>query len=59
MAGTLLGCMPNNFVFCNAGNRLGELQSLRDLYDVKLLLIGMHTCSCAADRILKGSVAHV
>ncbi|KAK9798178.1 hypothetical protein WJX73_009252 [Symbiochloris irregularis] len=39
-AGTLLGCMPNNFVFCNAGGRLGELQSFADLYDVKLLLLG-------------------
>ncbi len=39
-AGTLLGCLPNNFVAVNAGSRLGELQSLRDLYDPKMLGIG-------------------
>ncbi|GAB4817853.1 hypothetical protein N2152v2_004899 [Parachlorella kessleri] len=38
--GTLLGCLPNNFVAVNAGSRLGELQSLRDLYDPKMLGIG-------------------
>lgn len=38
--GTFVGCMPNNFVFVNAGSRLGELRSLSDLYDIQLLLIG-------------------
>lgn len=41
MAGTLLGCMPNNFVAVNAGSKLGELQSLTDLYDVKMLGLGV------------------
>lgn len=40
LAGTFVGCMPNNFVFVNAGSRLGELRSLSDLYDIQLLLIG-------------------
>ena len=37
--GTLLGCMPNNFVAVSAGCRLGELRSLADLYDRKLLVV--------------------
>lgn len=32
--------LPNNFVAVNAGNRLGELQSMGDLYDAKMLLLG-------------------
>ena len=39
-AGTFLGCLPNNFVAVSAGSKLGELQSLQDLYDRKLLLLG-------------------
>lgn len=39
-AGTLIGCLPNNFVAVSAGSRLGELVSLRDLYDRRLLLLG-------------------
>lgn len=42
-AGTLVGCMPNNFVAVNAGNKLSELQSLRELYDAKHLLMGEST----------------
>ena len=38
-AGTLLGCLPNNFLAVNAGCKLGQLQSLADLADVRLLLI--------------------
>lgn len=30
-AGTLLGCLPNNFFAVNAGSHLGELRSLSDL----------------------------
>ncbi len=40
-AGTLIGCLPNNFVAVSAGSRLGELVSLRDLYDRRLLLLGV------------------
>ena len=39
-AGTFIGCLPNNFVAVSAGSRLGELVSLRDLYDRRLLLLG-------------------
>ena len=42
--GTLFGCMPNNLVFVNAGSRLGELRSLTDLYDIKMILIGTPGC---------------
>lgn len=31
LAGTLLGCLPNNFVAVNTGSHLGELRSLSDL----------------------------
>ncbi|KAL0022440.1 hypothetical protein WJX79_000626 [Trebouxia sp. C0005] len=41
MLGTLIGCLPNNFVAVSAGSRLGELVSLRDLYDRRLLLLGL------------------
>ena len=40
-AGTLLGCLPNNFVAVNAGSHLGDLRSLSDLYDPKLLAVGL------------------
>ena len=48
LAGTFLGCLPNNFVAVSAGSKLGELQSLRDLYDRKLLLLGLSllVCTC-------------
>lgn len=40
-AGTLLGCLPNNFVAVSAGSRLAELTSLKDLYDRRLILLGV------------------
>jgi len=40
IAGTLLGCLPNNWVAVNAGAHLSELQSLKDLYQPRLLLLG-------------------
>jgi hypothetical protein len=39
-AGTFLGCIPNNFIAVNTGNKLGELKSLTSLYDTKQLLFG-------------------
>ena len=39
--GTFLGCLPNNFVAVSAGCRLGELRSLADLYDSKLLAVAL------------------
>ncbi|CAL8468082.1 g7621 [Coccomyxa elongata] len=38
--GTLIGCLPNNFLAVNAGSKLGELRSFTDLYDAKILLVG-------------------
>lgn len=38
--GTLLGCLPNNAVAVNAGAHLSELQSLQDVYQPRLLLLG-------------------
>jgi uncharacterized membrane protein YdjX (TVP38/TMEM64 family) len=40
LAGTLLGCLPNNFVAVNAGSHLGDLTSLTDLYSGRLLALG-------------------
>lgn len=40
MLGTLLGCLPNNMVAVSAGSRLSELESLSDLYDPRMLLVG-------------------
>ena len=40
LAGTLVGCLPNNFLAVNAGNKLGELSSFADLYDIKIILLG-------------------
>ena len=37
-AGTLVGCLPNNWLAVSAGSRLGELQSLSDLADTKMLV---------------------
>ena len=31
--GTLVGCLPNNWLAASAGSRLGELRSLSDLFD--------------------------
>lgn len=38
--GTFVGCVPNNFLAVNAGNKLGELKAFTDLYDAKILLVG-------------------
>ena len=45
-AGTLLGCLPNNFVAVSAGSRLAELTSLKDLYDRRLVLLGVPCLGC-------------
>lgn len=37
----MLGCLPNNFVAVSAGNWLVELNLLKDLYDGRLVLLGM------------------
>eukprot|EP00798_Chlamydomonas_sp_ICE-L_P010470 gene10470-8430_t len=34
---TLLGCAPNNFMAARAGAQLGELQSMSDLYDKRMV----------------------
>ena len=39
-AGTLLGCVPNNFLAVNAGSKLKQLRSLNELYDARLMAIG-------------------
>ncbi|KFM26096.1 Protein MAM3 [Auxenochlorella protothecoides] len=39
--GTLLGCMPNNFVAVGAGTRLSSMNSLADLYDARAILLGL------------------
>ena len=39
-AGTLMGCLPNNFLAVNAGSKLGELKALTDLYDIRIILAG-------------------
>jgi len=41
IAGTFIGCIPNNFVAVNTGNKLGELNSLTELYDAKQILFGV------------------
>ncbi|KAL3148829.1 hypothetical protein ABBQ32_001707 [Trebouxia sp. C0010 RCD-2024] len=41
MLGTMLGCLPNNFVAVSAGNWLVELNLLKDLYDGRLVLLGL------------------
>ena len=40
-AGTLIGCAPNNFVAVQAGCKLSELSSLGDLYDRRMLGMGL------------------
>ena len=47
-AGTLVGCLPNNFVAVNAGSRLGDMHQLSDLYDYKMLLLGAYCCGLQA-----------
>ncbi|KAK9845737.1 hypothetical protein WJX81_000915 [Elliptochloris bilobata] len=38
--GTLIGCLPNNFLAVHAGSKLGELRSLRDLYSPRMIALG-------------------
>ncbi len=38
-AGTMIGCIPNNFLAVNAGCKLKEMTSLNELYDLKLIAI--------------------
>ncbi len=52
LAGTLLGCLPNNAVAVNAGAHLSELQSLGDLYSPRLLLLGAAVGAVAMTPIL-------
>lgn len=40
-AGTLIGCAPNNFMAANAGDHLSDLDSLADLYNPRMLLLGL------------------
>lgn len=46
-AGTLIGCAPNNFMAANAGDHLSELDSLADLYNPRMLLLGLTVGSVA------------
>lgn len=39
--GTLIGCAPNNFMAANAGDHLSDLDSLADLYNHRMLLLGL------------------
>ena len=39
-AGTLIGCLPNNILAVNAGSKLGELSSFRELYSAVRALAG-------------------
>ena len=39
-AGTVVGCLPNNFVAVSAGDRLNSMTSLSDMLDLRMLLIG-------------------
>ena len=57
-AGTLIGCLPNNFVAVSAGSRLGELVSLRDLYDRRLLLLGASVHSVFGSFVLNHKRVH-
>ena len=40
-AATLLGCAPNNFMAARAGDHLSELDDLSDLYDRRMLGLGV------------------
>jgi hypothetical protein len=46
-AGTLLGCLPNNLMVTRAGSHLSEMESLSDLYDPRMLALGL-TVGCIA-----------
>lgn len=45
--GTLLGCAPNNFMSAHAGDHLSDMDSLADLYNPRMLLLGL-TVGCLA-----------
>jgi uncharacterized membrane protein YdjX (TVP38/TMEM64 family) len=47
VAGTLIGCAPNNFMAAHAGDHLSDLDSLADLYNPRMLLLGL-TVGCIA-----------
>jgi len=39
--GTLIGCLPNNFMAAHAGDHLSDLNSLSDLYDPRIIGLGL------------------
>ncbi|GBF91305.1 hypothetical protein Rsub_03625 [Raphidocelis subcapitata] len=39
--GTLLGCLPNNFMAVHAGDHLSDLHSLSDLYSPRIIGLGL------------------
>eukprot|EP00877_Chromochloris_zofingiensis_P012554 jgi/Chrzof1/7552/Cz02g28050.t1 len=41
IVGTLLGCLPNNFMAANAGDHLSDLDELSDLYSPRMLVTGL------------------
>ena len=41
LAGTLIGCLPNNFMAAHAGDHLSDLNSLSDLYDPRIIGLGL------------------
>eukprot|EP00879_Flechtneria_rotunda_P013407 GHRR01013997.1.p1 GENE.GHRR01013997.1~~GHRR01013997.1.p1 ORF type:complete len:182 (+),score=41.87 GHRR01013997.1:488-1033(+) len=47
LLGTLIGCAPNNFMAAHAGDHLSDLDSLSDLYNPRMLMLGL-TVGCIA-----------
>ncbi|KAI8476884.1 MAG: snare associated Golgi protein family [Monoraphidium minutum] len=39
--GTLIGCLPNNFMAAHAGDHLSDLHSLADLYSPRIIGLGL------------------
>ncbi len=39
--GTLIGCLPNNFMAARAGDHLSDLHSLADLYNPRMIALGL------------------
>ncbi|KIZ03833.1 putative membrane protein [Monoraphidium neglectum] len=39
--GTLIGCLPNNFMAAHAGDHLSDLHSLADLYNPRIIALGL------------------
>lgn len=39
--GTLIGCLPNNFMAAHAGDHLSDLHSLADLYSPRIVALGL------------------